>query len=81
MKLYLSLKISKMPPYIGSSVISPFELKHIEEVIMENKRMEELDKEWLQLVEEFMKSNISKNEFRVFLELKKIEKENKKKEQ
>ena len=48
---------------------------------MENKRLEELDKEWLQLVEELMESNISKNEFRVFLELKKIEKENKQKEQ
>ena len=44
---------------------------------MENKRLEELDKEWLQLVEELMESNISKNEFRAFLELKKIEKENK----
>ena len=48
---------------------------------MENKRLEELDKEWLQLVEELMESNISKNEFRAFLELKKIEKENKQKEQ
>ena len=51
------------------------------EVMMENKRLEELDKEWLQLVEELMESNISKNEFRAFLELKKIEKENKQKEQ
>ena len=33
---------------------------------MENKRIEELDKEWLQLVEELMESNISKNEFRAF---------------
>ena len=49
--------------------------------MMENKRLEELDKEWLQLVEELMESNISKNEFRAFLELKKIEKENKQKEQ
>jgi len=48
---------------------------------MESKRLEELDKEWLQLVEELMESNISKNEFRAFLELKKIEKENKQKEQ
>jgi Anti-repressor SinI len=47
------------------------------EVMMENKRIEELDKEWLQLVEELMESNISKNEFRAFLELKKIQKENK----
>jgi hypothetical protein len=51
------------------------------EVMMESKRLEELDKEWLQLVEELMESNISKNEFRAFLELKKIEKENKQKEQ
>ena len=48
---------------------------------MENKRIEELDNEWLQLVKELMESNISKNEFRAFLELKKIEKENKKKGQ
>ena len=48
---------------------------------MENKRMEELDKECLQLVEELMESSISKNEFRAFLELKKIEKENKRKGQ
>jgi aspartyl/asparaginyl-tRNA synthetase len=47
------------------------------EVMMGNKRIEELDKEWLQLVEELMESNISKNEFRAFLELKKIQKENK----
>ena len=38
---------------------------------MENKRMEELDKEWLQLVEELMESSISKNEFRAFLKLEK----------
>ena len=48
---------------------------------MEDKRMEELDKEWLKLVEELMESNISKDEFRVFLELKRIEKENKEKGQ
>ena len=51
------------------------------EVMMENKRLEELDKEWLQLVEELMESNISKNEFRAFLELKRMEKENKEKGQ
>ena len=67
-----------MSPYKGSSVISFLKLKHIEEVIMEYKRMEELDKEWIQLVEGFMKSYISKSEFRVFLELKKVEKENNK---
>ena len=33
---------------------------------MENKRMEELDKEWLQLVEELMESSISKNELEHF---------------
>jgi hypothetical protein len=44
------------------------------EVMMGNKRIEELDKEWLQLVEELMESNISKNEFRAFLELKKFKK-------
>ena len=48
---------------------------------MEDKRIEELDKEWLKLVEELMESNISKDEFRVFLELKRIEKENKEKGQ
>ena len=48
---------------------------------MEDKRIEELDKEWLKLVEGLMKSNISKDEFRVFLELKRIEKENKEKGQ
>lgn len=41
---------------------------------MEN--IDELDNEWLQLVHELMESNMSKNEFRQFLELKKIEKEN-----
>jgi len=44
---------------------------------MENKRMEELDKVWLQVVEELMETNISKNEFKAFLEHKKIEKDNK----
>ena len=46
---------------------------------MEDKRIEELDKEWLKLVEELMESNISKDEFRAFLELKRMEKENKEK--
>ena len=48
---------------------------------MEDKRIKELDKEWLKLVEELMESNMSKDEFRVFLELKRIEKENKEKGQ
>ena len=48
---------------------------------MEDKRIEELDKEWLILVEELMESNISKDEFRAFLELKRMEKENKEKGQ
>jgi hypothetical protein len=47
--------------------------------MMENKRMDKLDKEWLQLVEELMGFNISKNEFRAFLELKRVEKETKNK--
>ena len=48
---------------------------------MEDKRIEELDKEWLKLVEQLMKSNISKDEFRAFFELKRMEKENKEKGQ
>ena len=48
---------------------------------MEDKRIEELDKKWLKLVEELMESNISKDEFRAFLELKRMEKENKEKGQ
>ena len=48
---------------------------------MGGKRIEELDKEWLKLVEELMESNISKEEFRAFLELKRMEKENKEKGQ
>ena len=48
---------------------------------MEDKRIEEYDKEWLILVEELMESNISKDEFRAFLELKRMEKENKEKGQ
>jgi len=51
------------------------------EVKMEDKRIEEYDKEWLKLVEELMESNISKDEFRAFLELKRMEKENKEKGQ
>ena len=43
---------------------------------MRNIGLDELDNEWLQLVDELMKANISKSEFRQFLELKKIEKEN-----
>lgn len=42
---------------------------------MENKQIKELDNEWLQLVEDLMESNLSKTEFKAFLELKKIEKE------
>jgi XRE family transcriptional regulator, master regulator for biofilm formation len=45
---------------------------------VDNKRLDELDKEWLQLIEELMKSTISKNQFKEFLELKKREKEKKK---
>lgn len=47
---------------------------------MVNTSLDELNKEWLNLAKELMESNISKNEFRVFLELKRIEKENKKSE-
>ena len=42
--------------------------------------MEELDKEWLKLVEELMESNISKDEFRTFLEFKRMEKETRRKD-
>ena len=47
---------------------------------MVNTSLDKLNKEWLNLAKEFMESNISKNDFRVFLELKRIEKENKKSE-
>ena len=65
----------------GPSINIIVKLKYTVEIRMEDKRIEELDKEWLKLVEELMKSNISKDEFRVFLELKRIEKENKEKGQ
>lgn len=54
-------------------------LKYVVEVMMENKQLKELDNEWLQLVEDLMESNLSKTEFKAFLEYKKIEKENKEK--
>lgn len=41
---------------------------------MRNIGLDELDNEWLQLVDELMKANISKSEFRQFLELKKLKK-------
>ena len=43
---------------------------------MESIQLDDLDKNWLQLVEELMESNLSKNEFRAFLEYKKAEKKN-----
>ena len=46
---------------------------------MAHKRIEELDKEWFKLFEELMETNISKDEFRAFLELKRMKKENKRK--
>ena len=46
---------------------------------MEDNRIEELDKEWLKLVEELMGSNMSKDEFRAFLELKRMEKKTRRK--
>jgi hypothetical protein len=49
-------------------------------LMMVNASLEELNKEWLNLAKELMESNISKNDFRVFLELKRIENENKKSE-
>ena len=42
--------------------------------MMRNIGLDELDNEWLQLVDELMKANISKSEFRQFLELKKLKK-------
>ena len=45
---------------------------------MANTSLDELDKEWLNLARELMESNISKNDFRVFLELKRSKNENKK---
>lgn len=47
---------------------------------MVNTSLEELDKEWLNLAIELMESNISKNDFREFLELKRRKNENKKSE-
>jgi hypothetical protein len=49
-------------------------------LMMVNTSLDELNKEWLNLAKELMESNISKNDFRVFLELKRIENENKKSE-
>ena len=42
-------------------------------LMMVNTSLDELDKEWLNLAKELMESNISKNDFRVFLELKRRE--------
>ena len=47
---------------------------------MVNTSSDELNKEWLNLAKELMESNISKNDFRVFLELKRSENKNKKSE-
>ncbi|WP_084783202.1 anti-repressor SinI family protein [Bacillus dakarensis] len=38
------------------------------------KNSNELDMEWMKLVQEFMDSDVTKDEFRQFLELKKAEK-------
>ena len=45
---------------------------------MANTSLDELDKEWLNLARELMESDISKNDFRVFLELKRSKNESKK---
>jgi hypothetical protein len=45
---------------------------------IENNRMDEFDHEWLQIVKELMESNISKEEFKAFLELTKKEKKERK---
>ena len=47
-------------------------------LMMVNTSLDELNKEWLNLAKELMESNISKNDFRVFLELKRSENEDKK---
>lgn len=41
---------------------------------MDNKQ---LDEEWLQLVKELIESDVSKTDFRAFIESKRMEKENK----
>ncbi len=46
----------------------------------ELNELNELDKEWLNLAKELMESNITKNDFRVFLELKRSKNEKKKSE-
>jgi hypothetical protein len=48
--------------------------------MMVNISLDELDKEWLNLAKELTESNISKNDFREFLELKRSKNENKKSE-
>ena len=47
-------------------------------IMMVNTSLDELNQEWLNLAKELMESNISKNDFRVFLELKRSENEDKK---
>ena len=47
---------------------------------MVNTDLDELNGEWLTLLKELMESNVSKNEFRVFLEQKRSKNENKKTE-
>jgi XRE family transcriptional regulator, master regulator for biofilm formation len=44
--------------------------------MMKNKQ--QLDANWLRLVKELMESEVSKENFRAFIEFKKLEKENKK---
>ena len=43
----------------------------VKKFMMENDQLEELDQEWIQIVEELMESNISKGEFAAFLDRKK----------
>lgn len=47
---------------------------------MVNTDLDKLNDEWLTLLKELMESNLSKNEFRVFLEQKRSKNENKKTE-
>jgi hypothetical protein len=54
-----------------------FKMRRLMMVNTSLDKLDELDKEWLNLAIELMESNISKNEFRASLELKKIQKENK----
>ena len=42
------------------------------------KNKQQLDAKWLQLVKELMESEVSKENFRAFIEFKRLEKENKK---